>query len=208
MAGPLYRAGAATMPGRLIAEAGKARGVNLRALQPVGEVHVERLPLRVEINRRYPGLAVTVAGLLGAAKGQVGLGADGGRVDVNDARVEIAHGLEGPIDVAGVDGGRKAIGHAVRDFEGLFEVVARDHGNHRAEDLFLRDAHLRVAIRKHSGLVKPAAGVRAALQAVPAGDQLSSFVRADLDILHHRVELRLIDAGPHLGAGPEAVADL
>src|SRR6266849_2082752 len=127
MAGRLYRAGAAMMPGRLVAEAREARGVNLRALQPVGEVHVERLPLRVEINRRYPGLAVTIAGLLGAAKGQVGLGADGGRVDVDDASVEIAHGLEGPVDVAGVDRGRKAIGHAVRDLERLFEVVGRDH---------------------------------------------------------------------------------
>ena len=34
----------------------------------------------------HAGLAVAVAGVLGAAEGQVGLGADGGRVDVEDAR--------------------------------------------------------------------------------------------------------------------------
>ena len=151
---------------------------------------------------------MAVAGLFGATKGQVGLGADGWGVNINDAGVDIPHGLKGLIDVASVNRSRKPVDHVVGDFESVLEIVARNHTDHGAEDFLLRDAHLRVAVGEDGGFVEPAARIGAAFQPVTAGDELGSFVDADLDVFHHGLKLRLVDAGSHFGGGVETVADL
>src|SRR5258708_1235219 len=79
--------------------------VDLGALELVGVVDVEGFPLGEEVDRGDGCFAVAVAGFLCAAEGQMGFGTDGGRVDVDDAGVEIADGLERTIHVMGVDGG-------------------------------------------------------------------------------------------------------
>src|SRR5690242_11045499 len=70
------------------------RVVNLRPLQLVRIVDIERLPLGIEINGRNRRLAVTVAGLLCAAERQVRLRSDGRRIHIDDAGVDIAHRRE------------------------------------------------------------------------------------------------------------------
>ena len=74
--------------------------VDLRALQPAGVVHVAHLGLRVELVDLPAALAVAVAGRLHAAERQMRLGADGRRVDVGDAVVELLHRAEREIHVA------------------------------------------------------------------------------------------------------------
>src|SRR5574341_2032052 len=87
--------------------------IDLGPLELIRVIHVDGLPLGIEINGADAAFAVPVAGLLGAAEGQVHLGADGGRVHVGDAGVEVAHGAEGQIHVAGVDGGGEPVGDVV-----------------------------------------------------------------------------------------------
>src|SRR5438270_121450 len=82
--------------------------------------------------------AVAVAGLLDSAEREVRLRADGRRVHVEDAGVHVAHGDEGIVDVAGVDGRRQSVLHAVADGDGLLERFALHHCRDRPEDLLLR----------------------------------------------------------------------
>src|SRR5688500_11856764 len=87
--------------------------VDLCALEGAGEVDVADLGLGVELVDLPAALAVPVAGLLHAAEGQVRLGADGRRVDVRDAVVELGERPEGDVHVARVDRGREPVAHAV-----------------------------------------------------------------------------------------------
>ena len=89
--------------------------VDLGALQLARVVDVDALPLAEEVERRLADLAMAVAGRLGAAERQVRLGADGAVVHVAQARVEVADGAEGEVDVAGEERGREAVLHAVDD---------------------------------------------------------------------------------------------
>src|SRR5712672_1433787 len=68
--------------------------VDLGALEFVGIVDVDCFPFGEKIDGGNGGFAVAVAGLLGTAKGQVRLGADGRGIDVDNSRVEVARGLE------------------------------------------------------------------------------------------------------------------
>src|SRR5215469_453233 len=77
--------------------------VDLGALEAVGVVHVDRFPFGVKIDGGEAGFAMAVAGLLGASERKVRFGADSWRVDVDDARVDVALGAERVVDVARVD---------------------------------------------------------------------------------------------------------
>src|SRR5439155_17823402 len=78
--------------------------IDLRFLEAAGEVHVDRLPFREDVQARDPGLPVAVARVLHAAEGKVDLGPDGRGIDVEDPGLEVAHRPERPFDVTGVDG--------------------------------------------------------------------------------------------------------
>src|SRR5882762_7023052 len=183
------------------------RVVDLGALEFVGVVDVEGLPFGVEIDGGDSGFAVAVAGFLGAAEGQVGFGADGWGVDVDDAREQVANGVKGAIDVARVDRGREAVGHAVGYFHGFFQASDGDYRNHRAEDFFLRDPHPGIAVAEHRRFVEPTFGERAVSQATAAGEELGAFGLADLHVLHYGFELLLVDARTHIDSWVEAIAD-
>ncbi len=102
-AGPLRRRGSARVPPRVGRQSARraapcdgypGAGVDLGALQAAAVVDVDRLPLGELVEHVAAGLAVAVAGVLGAAEGQLDLGADGRRVDVDDARTR-ARGWRG-----------------------------------------------------------------------------------------------------------------
>src|SRR5437868_14925562 len=78
------------------------RPVDLRPLQAVRVIHVNRLPLRVEIDRAYAAFTMAVTGSLHATERQVHFGADGGCVDVSDTGFQVAHGAKRLVDVARV----------------------------------------------------------------------------------------------------------
>src|SRR5712671_4525885 len=183
------------------------RVVDLGALKFVGVVDVEGFPFGVEIDRGDGCFAVAVAGFLGAAEGQVGFGADGWRVDVDDAGEQVANGVKGAIHVARVDRGREAVGHAVGYFHGFLQASDGDYRNYGAEDFFLRDAHLWIAVAEDGWFVEPAFGEGAVSQAMASGEELGAFGLADLHVLHYGFELRLVDAGTHIDSWVEAIAD-
>ncbi len=100
--------------------------INLGLLQLVRIVDVNRFPLRVEVDGANPALAVAVASRFGTAERQMHLGADGGGVDVSDARIQVANRGECLVDVLGVQRGRQAVLDPIGDFNGIFKIVARD----------------------------------------------------------------------------------
>src|SRR5262249_13291777 len=166
--------------------------VDLRTLELAAVVDVDRLPLGEYVERRLPGLAVTVAGLLHAAEREVHLSARRSRVDVCDAGLQVAHRLERLVDVAREDRRREAVLHAVRGGDGLLERLDGDERGRRPEEPLLRDAHLRLDVREHGRPVVEAV----ALDALAAGEQLGAFVAADAGV---RVDLlygRLVDDRP------------
>src|SRR5712692_2176944 len=181
--------------------------VDLGALELVGVVDVEGLPFGVEIDGGDGCLAVAVAGFLGAAERQMGFGADGWRVDVDDAGEQVADGVKGAIHVARVDRRGESVGNAVGYFHGFLQASDGDYGNHRAEDFFLRDAHLWIAVAEHGRFVEPAFGVNAVGHAMATGEELGALGLADLHILHYGLELLLVDARAHVDAGVETIAD-
>src|SRR6185503_11868291 len=82
--------------------------VDLRALQLARVVHVDGLPLSIEVERCLPRLAMSVAGCLRAAERQVHLRTGRARVDVRDPRVQVAHRTERLVHVAREDRRRQA----------------------------------------------------------------------------------------------------
>src|SRR5215471_21356147 len=87
--------------------------VDLRALELVGIVDVNRLPLGKEIDGGDGGFAMPVAGLLGPAKRQMRFGTDRRCVNVDDSGVKIAGSLEGSVYVARVNRSGEPIGHTI-----------------------------------------------------------------------------------------------
>src|SRR3954468_10339599 len=95
--------------------------VDLRSLQLPAEVDVDRLPFREHIERGGAGLAVAVAGVLGAAEWQMHLSANRRRVDVEDPGVEIAHRRKCAVDILCVDRRGESVLDAVADLDRLIQ---------------------------------------------------------------------------------------
>src|SRR5205814_1169915 len=79
------------------------RNVDLRLLQPARIVDEDRLPLGELVERRGARLAVAVASVLDPAERHLDLRADRGSVHIDDPRLQLPHGFEGPVDVTRVD---------------------------------------------------------------------------------------------------------
>src|SRR5580704_18911323 len=114
--------------------------VNLGALQAIGVVDVERLPLGIEIQSRVARFAMPVPRLLRSPERQMNLRADGGSVYVNNARVQVAHRLERAVHVMSIDRGGKTVAHAIGNLDCLIEPIDRYHRHHGTKNLLLRDA--------------------------------------------------------------------
>ncbi len=110
------------------------------------------------------------------------------------------------VDVARENGRGQAVVHVVRDFERFVERLERNQRNHGAENFLLADSHRGIAIGKNGRLVEPAVGMSAIREAVAAGRELCMFGHADFHVIHHGLELLLVDARPHFNGGIEAVA--
>src|SRR5690242_10892488 len=115
--------------------------VYLRALEAAAVVNVDRLPLGEELERAQARLAVAVASAARAAERKLNLGADGTRVDVDDAGRQIAHRRLRRVDIVGKDAAGESVARVVVDGDGLFQRLHLDHRKHRAEDLLLLHPH-------------------------------------------------------------------
>ncbi len=133
------------------------------------------------------------------------LRADGGRVHIGDAGVNVAHGLKGLVHVAGIDGGRETIGHAVGYVDGLFEGLAGNHAGYGAEDFLLGDAHPRIDISEHRGFKKPPMSVIGIVERFASGFQFCALILADPDVLFRGGHLLLVDLGADIHALIEAI---
>src|SRR5438552_6744140 len=81
-------------------------GVDLGLLQPAGVVDVDRLPFREDLESRLGRpFTMSIARAARAPERQVRLGADGRRVDVGDAGLEVARRLKRAVDVLRIDRG-------------------------------------------------------------------------------------------------------
>ena len=87
-----------------------------------------------------------------------------------------------------------------------FDVVVRDHREHRAEDLLLRDAHAVVDVGEHRRLHVPAL-LEPGRTAVAADDDLGAFFLTDGDVLLDPLLLTLGDERADLGRRVLRVAD-
>ena len=164
--------------------------VHLGALQAVGIVHVQRLPLRIKIQRRRAGLAMAVAGLLGAAKRQMDLRADGRRVDVNDARCAGRASPGRPCSRRACRSTPKGRTHAVGDLERLLEIVERASPPPPArKSLPARCASSDRNRQKPSARGTSRCANAPSRQTMTAGRQLRALILSDLHVLHHRLQL-------------------
>src|SRR5579859_3172296 len=181
--------------------------IDLRALQFVRKIDVDRFPLGVKINRPKAALAMSVAGGLGAAKGQMHLSANRWRIYIRDTGVNVAHGAERLIYVARVDRRREPIRHAVGDLNRLIEAVDGDEAEHRAKDFLLGNAHLLIHVSEDRRLKEPAIGVAGSVQRLAAGFQLCALILADLDVPFRSGHLLLVDLRPHVYAFVKPITD-
>ena len=173
--------------------------VDLRALQRPGVVDVDRLPLREDVERGLPRLAVAVARLLRAAERQVHLGADRAGVDVRDAGLEVAHRAERAVDVPGEDRGREPVADPVRDAERLRLVAEADEGERRPEDLLLGDAHVVLDVAEDRRAVVEALREVALVRDLAAGEERRAVVLADLRVRVDLLERRAVDDRTDVG---------
>src|SRR6185295_4526450 len=201
--------GAATItPAASVAAATSTALVDTRLPSLAGVVDVDSFHLGIELERGRSLLARPDAGGLGAAEGKLRLAPGRAAVDVDDAGLDVVREAEDVRRIAGEDGRGEAVAHVVGGGHRLLEALHPDHGDHRAEDLLLGDAHGGGDAVEHRRLHEVAVGQRALLQLPSVSAQLRSFLLADGDVLEVGLELRPVDGASHVDAGVQTAADL
>src|SRR5712671_3361855 len=150
---------------------------------------------------------MAVASSLSSSEGKMNFGANRGSVDIGNAGIQIANGGEGLVHVFRVERRRESVLDAVRNPDSIFQVITRNNRNHRPEDFFLRDAHLRVDIAEYRRLHEPAILIVALVEPLAAAHQLRAFVLADRDVAEVSLQLLLVDRRTHLRGLIQSVAD-
>ncbi len=124
-------------------------------------------------------------------------------IDPDGAGLQLAGDAVHAADVGAPDAGRQAERGPVGDADRIGLVVERNHAGHRAEDLFLRDAHLVRDVGENRGRDE----VAALADTHAAGHRRRAFLLADLDIVEHRLQLRAGHQRTHRRIGQGRVAD-
>ena len=102
------------------------------------------------------------------------------------------------VHVFGVERRRQSVVDAVRDLDGVFEIVASDDRNHRPEYFLLRDAHLAIDVDEHSRLHEIAILIFAFVEPIAAALQASALSLADVYVAQIGLELVFVDRRTHL----------
>jgi len=127
----------------------------------------------------------------------------------------------GDVAVAAPDAGTEAIERVVADSNRFFFGLEGGHGQHRAEDLLLEDAHLVVALEDGRFDVEATGQVARQMGAVAAGQALGAFFLTQLEVgldlgdlfhrrlrTHHGVGVERVAVLDRLDAGDAAVHEL
>ena len=114
----------------------------------------------------------------------------------------------GDVAVAAPDAGAQAVERVVGDLERLGLVLEGGHGQHRAEDLLLEDAHLVVALEQGRLDVVAAGQVAVQVGLVAADQYFSAFLLAQVEVGHDLGQLFLGSLRAHHGVGIERAAHL
>ncbi len=106
------------------------------------------------------------------------------------------------LDVLGPDAGRQTIHGLIAEGDGLVDVLEAQRGEHRSEDLFLRDGHLGSHLVEDGGLDE----VAGPIDALPARPQLGAFRLARLHVAQHALHLFFRDDRAQPGVLIEGIA--
>src|SRR2546421_2274391 len=104
------------------------------------------------------------------------------RVDPDGSRTQGVRHAVRPPDIARPDAGGQAITRLIRLPDDLFLRLERDHGEDRAENLFLGYAHLVVDLREDGRLNEKAMHQIRVGGNLPSSDQLSTFLLGNVDV--------------------------
>ncbi len=174
--------------------------------QALARLDPDRLDVEIFLDVLLAGLAAVAAHLVAAERHR--------RIhrlvaiDPDRAGAQRLRDLVRLADIGGPDAGAEAEGGGVGALDQLVRILERDRRDHRAEDLFLRDAHVVLHIGKHRRLHEIALRERALGEAAAAGKCRGALLLSDVEIAGDAVHLLLRHQRPDLGVGIEAVADL
>src|SRR2546423_6623305 len=169
------------------------------------ETDEDVLDFGVELERVHAQVAADAAALV-AAEGCLLVHAPAA-VDAEDPGLDAAGHPQSSADVAGPDRAGKAVGRVIDQPQDLILFGERDDGQHRTENLLLRDPHPIIGAVEHGWLQK-AAGRQVATRRRSARQQARAFLSADLDVALHASSLLHRDQRTDVGTGVERVADV
>src|SRR6267378_1162893 len=117
-----------------------AASVNVGFTLAPGEIDVHSFELGVEIDGYTTHFAHAYAGGLHPAERKLRFAADGRRIHVGDAGLDALDELKDFRGVIRIKGAGESIADGIGDVEGFVKITHANYGEHRTENLFLRDS--------------------------------------------------------------------
>ena len=171
----------------------------VQSYQPLGfagVVYKDRFQLGEEIESFLGHLAFADAGGFGAAERQLSLATDGRLVDMDHTGFDFFDEAQDGVDVFRENRSGEAVLDTIREGERFFQIFCGGYRQHRPEDLFFEDPHLRIDIVKDGRFDEIAFAEMCRLFA--AQNQPCAFVLSNLDVVEIGFPLFLIDGGAHI----------
>ncbi len=151
---------------------------------------------------------VAEARLLPAAECVIGKRHRDGEIHSHHADVHAAGEVARGVAVAGEDRDPVAVVVLRGQPHGLLVVLGAHDREHRPENLFLVDAHMRLDLVEQAAAHEKPALVALQLEAAPVDLELGALLYAELDIASHLVEMRAADQRTVIGLCVAREADL
>ena len=127
-------------------------------------------------------------------------------IDLHNTGFNLIGVTHGHGDVAGDDRRAEAVFNVVGERNGFIEIAALHHAHHRAEDLFLCDAHGIFHVGDYCGAHEMAVLEIAFAQAFAAPHAFCALVVCDFDVVQIAFQFTGAHGGPHGDAIGHAVA--
>ena len=183
----------------------KVSGLRRPVLEFVGAFgKADVLGLHVEVERIVAAVAADAGSLQAAERRRQVAHVVG--VEPDHAGFEFVGDAQRAAEVVGPDVAGEAVAHRIGDGERVGFVLERDHGEHRPEDLVLRDPHAAVDIGDQRRLdVVAAAGAVMPRRRRPGS---RAFLPRDIEIRRDLGDMAFVDQRADLGRRIERVADL
>src|SRR6266849_3130420 len=156
--------------------------------------------LRVEPDRvRAVLVEVTEARALPPAESIVRQRHRNGEIHPHHADVDALGEISRGVAVAGEDGDAIAVGVLGWQSHRLLVVLSPHHAEHRAENLFFVDAHVRRHLVEQAAAHEVAVLIALQLESAAIDDELGAFLHAHVDITFDLVEMGARDQWPEVG---------